>query len=104
MMANVAATLVNGNLTLTENGGASNITIGQPAANQIRLTPAAGTTINGQANAITITGVTGDLTGLTGSFVEVTFPGPDRLIRRLARVRVTAADADGVRARLEDAA
>jgi threonylcarbamoyladenosine tRNA methylthiotransferase MtaB len=48
--------------------------------------------------------VTGDLTGLTGNFVEVTFPGPDRLIRRLARVRVLAADADGVRARLEDAA
>jgi threonylcarbamoyladenosine tRNA methylthiotransferase MtaB len=47
---------------------------------------------------------TGDLTGLTGNFVEVTFPGPDRLIRRLARVRVMAADADGVRARLEDAA
>jgi len=48
--------------------------------------------------------VTGDLTGLTGNFVEVTFPGPDRLIRHLARVRVTAADAKGVRARLEDAA
>ena len=48
--------------------------------------------------------LTGDLTGLTGNFVEVTFPGPDRLIRRLARVRVTGAGPDGVRARLEDAA
>jgi threonylcarbamoyladenosine tRNA methylthiotransferase MtaB len=48
--------------------------------------------------------LTGDLTGLTGNFVEVTFPGPDRLIRRLARVRVLAADAAGVRARLEGAA
>jgi threonylcarbamoyladenosine tRNA methylthiotransferase MtaB len=48
--------------------------------------------------------VTGDLTGLTGNFVEVTFPGPDRLIRRLARVRVTAAGSDGVRGTLEDAA
>jgi threonylcarbamoyladenosine tRNA methylthiotransferase MtaB len=47
---------------------------------------------------------TGDLTGLTGNFVEVTFPGPDRLIRRLARVRVTAAGSDGVRGMLEDAA
>ena len=47
---------------------------------------------------------TGDLIGLTGNFVEVTFPGPDRLIRRLARVRVMAAGPDGVRARLEDAA
>jgi threonylcarbamoyladenosine tRNA methylthiotransferase MtaB len=48
--------------------------------------------------------VTGDLTGLTGNFVEVTFPGPDRLIRRLARVRVMAAGSDGVRGMLEDAA
>ncbi len=48
--------------------------------------------------------VTGDLTGLTGNFVEVTFPGPDRLIRRLARVRVMAAGSDGVRGTLEGAA
>jgi len=48
--------------------------------------------------------LTGDLTGLTGNFVEVTFPGPDRLIRRLVRIRVMAAGPDGVRARLEDAA
>jgi threonylcarbamoyladenosine tRNA methylthiotransferase MtaB len=48
--------------------------------------------------------VTGDLTGLTGNFVEVTFPGSDRLIRRLARVRIVAAAADGVRATLEEAA
>jgi len=48
--------------------------------------------------------VTGDLTGLTGNFVEVTFPGSERLIRGLARVRVLAADAAGVRGRLEDAA
>jgi hypothetical protein len=47
---------------------------------------------------------TGDLIGLTGSFVEVTFPGPERLIRRLARVRVTAAGSDGVHGTLEDAA
>jgi threonylcarbamoyladenosine tRNA methylthiotransferase MtaB len=48
--------------------------------------------------------VSGDLTGLTGNFVEVTFPGPDRLIRRLARVRVMAAGSDGVRGMLEGAA
>jgi threonylcarbamoyladenosine tRNA methylthiotransferase MtaB len=48
--------------------------------------------------------LTGDLTGLTGNFVEVTFPGPDRLIRGIARVHVTGAAPDGVRARLEDAA
>jgi threonylcarbamoyladenosine tRNA methylthiotransferase MtaB len=48
--------------------------------------------------------VTGDLTGLTGNFVEVAFPGPDRLIRRLARVRVVAAGPDGTRGTLEVAA
>lgn len=35
---------------------------------------------------------TGRLVGLTGNYVEVVFEGPDALRRRLARVRVTAAD------------
>ena len=43
----------------------------------------------------------GDLVGLTGNFVEVTFTGPDHLRRRLARVRVTAAAADAVHGVLE---
>ncbi len=50
----------------------------------------------------TIDPASGALTALTGNFVEVTFAGPDRLRRRLARVRVTAAGervAEGV---LED--
>jgi tRNA A37 methylthiotransferase MiaB len=33
----------------------------------------------------------GALTALTGNFVEVSFVGPDRLRRRVARVRVTDA-------------
>jgi hypothetical protein len=33
----------------------------------------------------------GDLVGLTGNYVEVTFPGPDGLRRRMARVRVAGA-------------
>lgn len=36
---------------------------------------------------------TGGLIGLTGNYVEVVFGGPDALMRRLAHVRVTAADA-----------
>jgi len=32
---------------------------------------------------------TGSLVGLTGNYVEVVFPGPERLMRKLARVRVT---------------
>ncbi len=45
---------------------------------------------------------TGDLVGLTGNYMEVTFPGPDRLRRRMARVRVTAVEAAASRGRLED--
>ena len=36
---------------------------------------------------------TGALVGLTGNYVEVAFDGPDSLMRTLARVRVTGADA-----------
>ena len=36
---------------------------------------------------------TGALVGLTGNYVEVAFDGPDGLMRTLARVRVTGADA-----------
>ena len=48
-------------------------------------------------------GVTGDLVGLTGNYMEVTFPGPDRLRRRMARVRVTAVEAAASRGQLEEA-
>jgi threonylcarbamoyladenosine tRNA methylthiotransferase MtaB len=43
------------------------------------------------------------LVGLTGNYVEVIFPGPDELRRRLARVRVTAAGATETRGTLEAA-
>jgi len=39
----------------------------------------------------------GGLVGLTGNYMEVAFPGPEHLRRRMARVRVT--DARGERAR-----
>jgi len=45
---------------------------------------------------------TGDLVGLTGNYMEVTFVGPDRLRRRLTRVRVTAVEAAATRGSLED--
>jgi threonylcarbamoyladenosine tRNA methylthiotransferase MtaB len=44
---------------------------------------------------------TGDLVGLTGNYIEVTFSGPDRLRRRLARVRLTAVEAAATRGSLE---
>src|SRR5262245_13013756 len=58
--ANVAANLTLGNLTLTDDGSVG-VAISQPAPNTIKLTPRAGTTINGQALAQTFTGVTGNL-------------------------------------------
>jgi threonylcarbamoyladenosine tRNA methylthiotransferase MtaB len=47
--------------------------------------------------------VSGGLVGLTGNFVEVVFAGPDRLRRRLVRVRVTEAGDERARGVLEDA-
>jgi threonylcarbamoyladenosine tRNA methylthiotransferase MtaB len=44
---------------------------------------------------------TGDLVGLTGNYVEVTFPGPDDLRRRPARVCVTAVEPGATRGMLE---
>jgi threonylcarbamoyladenosine tRNA methylthiotransferase MtaB len=45
----------------------------------------------------------GDLVGLTGNYVEVAFPGPDRLRGRMAVVRVTDAGERTARGLLEDA-
>jgi hypothetical protein len=64
--ANLSTSLVGGNLTLTDSG-ASNFTISQPAVNLIRIIPGDGTTINGQAIAVTIPGVTGNLNVNLGS-------------------------------------
>jgi threonylcarbamoyladenosine tRNA methylthiotransferase MtaB len=44
--------------------------------------------------------VTGTLVGLTGNYVEVTFDGPDALMRRIVRVGVTGADEAGTRGEL----
>jgi hypothetical protein len=59
--SNVTTSLVNGTLTITDNAAASSLTLSQPAAGQITITPDAGTTINSKAGAVTITGVTGGL-------------------------------------------
>jgi threonylcarbamoyladenosine tRNA methylthiotransferase MtaB len=40
---------------------------------------------------------TGDLVGLTGNYVEVTFQGPDALMRTITRVRVTSVDGSATR-------
>ena len=44
----------------------------------------------------------GDLVGLTGHYAEVRFAGPDALMRRLARVKITEADGRGLLGRLEE--
>src|SRR5262249_30620941 len=77
---NITTSLALGNLTITDHG-AVNVTISQPADNQIKLTPAAGTTINGQADAVTIMGVTGNLSVNLGDGDDsVTFDLSDRSI------------------------
>jgi threonylcarbamoyladenosine tRNA methylthiotransferase MtaB len=44
----------------------------------------------------------GELTGLTGNYIEVAFAGPDHLRRRVARVRVVGTDETAARGVLED--
>jgi threonylcarbamoyladenosine tRNA methylthiotransferase MtaB len=44
----------------------------------------------------------GGLVGLTGHYAEVVFEGPDVLMRRLVRVRITEAPDAGLRGRLEE--
>ena len=44
---------------------------------------------------------TGSLVGLTGNYVEVVFPGPERLMRNLAHVRVTGVRGDRAVGELE---
>src|SRR5262249_33859844 len=66
LMANVTASLVGGNLNLTDNG-ASIVRVSQPAPNQIVLTPGPGTTVNGQAGPVTISGVTGNFSDNLGT-------------------------------------
>jgi hypothetical protein len=58
---NVTTSLVGGNLTITDNAPTSSLTLSQTAAGTITITPDAGTTINGKAGPVTISGVTGGL-------------------------------------------
>jgi hypothetical protein len=59
---NVTASVVDHNLTITDNAAASSLTLSEPAAGEITITPDAGTTINGKAGPATFMGVTGGLT------------------------------------------
>jgi hypothetical protein len=58
--SNVTTSLVNGNLSLTDDGSVS-FSISQSLPGRITITPDAGTTVNGQAGPVTIQGVTGNL-------------------------------------------
>ena len=87
--SNVATNVVGGNLTLTDDGSVS-FTLSQPAANQIRITPAEGTTINGQALAVTIQGVTGSLAYNMGAGNDtVTFDLSDRAVAITGDLSIT---------------
>jgi hypothetical protein len=58
---NATTSLVGGTLTITDTAAASSLTLSQPAAGEITITPDANTTINGKAGPVTISGVTGGL-------------------------------------------
>jgi hypothetical protein len=57
----VTAMLTGGNLSIIDHAASSTLTLSQPAAHEITITPDAGTTINGKAGPVTISGVTGNL-------------------------------------------
>jgi hypothetical protein len=59
--SNVTTSLVGGTLTITDNAATSSLTLSQPAAGEITITPDAGTTINNKPGPVTISGVTGGL-------------------------------------------
>src|SRR5262249_59654568 len=59
--AAATASVVFGRLTITDNAATSQLTLSQPAADEITITPDDGTTINGRAGPVTMVGVTGNL-------------------------------------------
>jgi hypothetical protein len=74
LSGNVTAALARGTLTLTGDPLANHVVLSQPGFGQLTLTPADGTTVNGQARPLTFTGVTGDLNiGLGRGADEVDF-------------------------------
>jgi hypothetical protein len=73
---NVTAAVVAGSLTITGDAQANGITLSQPAANQITITPDATTSVNGKAagTAVTLTNVTRSITvNLHGGDDSLTF-------------------------------
>jgi hypothetical protein len=72
--SNVSATVMGGNLNITDPAAMSSLTLSQTAANQVIITPDAGTTINGKAGPATFTSVTGGLNvNLEGGKDSLTF-------------------------------
>src|SRR5262245_20670605 len=58
---NVTTSLVNDSLMLTGDPLDNHVVISQPSIGYLTVTPADGTTINGQSNAVTLSGVGRDL-------------------------------------------
>jgi len=68
--ADVTASVVFGNLTITDNAATSQLTLSQSAAGEITITPDDGTTINGRAGPVTMVGVTGNLNVNLGAGID----------------------------------
>src|SRR4051812_7347020 len=58
---NVTAKLVAGSLVVTGDQQSNTLAVTQTAANSFTVTPVDGTTVNGQADPVTVSGVTRDL-------------------------------------------
>src|SRR5262249_58585215 len=68
--AGVTASVVFGNLTITDNAATSQLTLSQPAAGEITITPDDGTPINGRAGPVTMEAETGNLNGPLGAGMD----------------------------------
>ena len=68
--ADVTASVVFGNLTITDNAATSQLRLSQPAADEITITPDGGTTINGRAGPVTFFGLTGNLNVNLGAGID----------------------------------
>ena len=74
---NVTTALSQGTLILTGDRLANDVTVSQPAPGTITVTPAAGTTVNGGTDPVTVPGLTANLVVRLGA-------GDDRLAFDLA--------------------
>src|SRR5262249_53555009 len=88
-IADVTASVLFGNLTITDNAATSQLTLSQSAADEITITPDDGTTINGRAGPVTMVGVTGNLNVKLGAGNDTLTFGLSQHDIRVGNVSIT---------------